>query len=348
MNNLNIPIKNIYYMLTYAYKSLKIDDYKSMSNEKFDSLADLYSEVLSLSVARLVRRGLWKEYIRKSESSSVIKGKINLNESVKDNSVLKKQMIVEYDVLSENIKFNQIIKSMLLILVFHSQVKKEHQKKLRQLLVYFSEVDEISLNYNIWKDISYNPQNVHYQLTLDICRYFFEELLLDESVEGKRQQQIKDNQELASLFEKFVYTFYLRETDYQVSRPKIYWDTDNDMVDALPVMQTDIVLKKNKHVIIIDTKFYQHNMSRRMESSNYKQIPGNLYQLFSYIQNYHKKPDEIVSGILLYAATKDTEQPNHCYIIKGQSVSVTTLDLSKDFNDIKNQLLLIERTLDSF
>lgn len=345
MNDSNIPIRNIYYMLTYAYKSFKIEGYQSISSEKFEHLSDLYGEILWLTIADLVKRGLWKEYKRKAESSSVIRGKINLNESLKDNSILKKRLVVEYDILSENILFNQIIKSTMLRLVYHSEIEKEHKKRLRDLLLYFSEVDEIPLSLDHWKSIRYNPQNLHYQLTLDICRYLFERMLLDESNQEVSQKQTKDEQQLSTLFEKFVYAFYVRETDYHVSHPRIYWEVDDGMDMALPIMQTDIVLKRKNHTFIIDTKFYNHSMARRTENSEYKQLTGNLYQIFAYVQNYKKAADEIVSGLLLYAKTKDDIQPDHCYHIKGHKIGVTNLDLSMDFNAIKEQLLHFERRL---
>lgn len=43
----NIPVKNIYYMLAYAYKTLNFLEYKNLSYENFDNVLDLYVEILN-------------------------------------------------------------------------------------------------------------------------------------------------------------------------------------------------------------------------------------------------------------------------------------------------------------
>ena len=40
----NIPIKNIYYMLTYAFKELKHNNYEHIVGENFDNIYDLFAE----------------------------------------------------------------------------------------------------------------------------------------------------------------------------------------------------------------------------------------------------------------------------------------------------------------
>lgn len=56
----NIPIKNIFYMLTYAFKELKHNNYEYISGEKFDNIYDLFAEILSKGVAYLLKQGLHK------------------------------------------------------------------------------------------------------------------------------------------------------------------------------------------------------------------------------------------------------------------------------------------------
>src|SRR5690606_25242747 len=107
-----------------------------------------------------------------------------------------------------------------------------------------------------------------------------------------------------------------------------------------PIMQTDLVLKKDKMTLIVDTKFYSENMVARFEGGSAKQKSGNLYQIFTYINNWQKSPDEMVAGMLLYAKTTALNQPNHVYHIKGNRIFVVTLDLQQDFGGIKEDLLV--------
>ena len=45
-----------------------------------------------------------------------------------------------------------------------------------------------------------------------------------------------------------------------------------------------------------------------------------------------------VSGMLLYAATDETIQPDNSYQMSGNNISVKTLDLNRDFPEIAAQL----------
>ena len=63
-----------------------------------------------------------------------------------------------------------------------------------------------------------------------------------------------------------------------------------------------------------------------------------LYQIFTYVKNKEVEVDNEVSGMLLYARTRDNIQPDHYYMMSGNKISVKTLDLNQDFEKIKKQL----------
>ena len=84
---------------------------------------------------------------------------------------------------------------------------------------------------------------------------------------------------------------YRRETDYTVSHPHIDWDVDNGYKENLPIMKTDIVLKDKHKVLVIDTKFYSDSMQSR-ENKESKNISDNLYQMYTYINNYKLSENE--------------------------------------------------------
>ena len=342
MSNLNnIPIKNVFYMLSYAYRSLKIEDTSSFKAESFKNVTDLYTEILIISVSKIVKRGMWKEYRDVQEDSSFVKGKVELKETFSMKNVMKHKIAVRYEILSEDNLFNQIIKSILVKLLTHREIDGNKQKRLRNILIYFSDVEEVPLSLELWKNLNYTNHNIFYQLPMDICRYLYESLLLQEDEHSVNNQMIEDEQQLSRLFEKFVFNFYKKETAYRVSSPFIYWDVDDFHNDGLPIMKTDIVLKEGNDTLIIDTKFYQENMRKSYEGGKMKHIPSNIYQLFSYVENYKSNEEENVGGLLLYAKTNASEQPNHSYVIKGKKIGIETIDLSKDFQAITSQLLYL-------
>jgi 5-methylcytosine-specific restriction enzyme subunit McrC len=337
--NNNIPIRNIYYMLSYAYQTINLFEYKQIGTEKFENVKELYAKILSIGIPVLIRGGLSKDYISVEETSNVIKGKIDINSTIKKNSLVNKKVAVVYDEFSENILLNQIIKATLVYLSRSNKISQKMRRLYYGLLPYFTRVSDVELDLKLWKNVRYNRQNIRYQFIVDVCRYLYEQLLFDESSTSQMMKEVQDEQRLSSLYEKFIYAFFKRETKFHVSHPQIQWSVDDEFTDALPIMQTDLVLQKDNKTLIVDAKFYSENMVARFEGGTAKQKSGNLYQIFTYINNWKKVPDETVAGMLLYAKTTALNQPNHIYHIKGNQIFVVSLDLQQDFSGIKENLL---------
>lgn len=337
--NSNIPIRNIYYMLSYAYQTLNLSEYKQIGTEDFENVKELYAEILSIGIPVLIRGGLSKDYISVEETSNVIKGKIDINSTIKKNTLVNKKVAVVYDEFSEDILLNQIIKGTLLYLARSKKINQKMRKSFYGLLPYFTEVTDVELDLKLWKNVIYNRQNIRYQFIVDVCRYLYEQLLFDESSTSQIMKELQDEQRLSSLYEKFIYAFFKRETNYKVSRSQIQWNIDDGFTEALPIMQTDLILQKDNKTLIVDAKFYSENMAARFEGGAAKQKSGNLYQIFTYINNWKKGPNETVAGMLIYAKTTALNQPNHVYHIKGKQIFVVSLDLQQDFIGIKENLL---------
>ena len=87
-----IYIKNIYYMLSYAFQVLNEKGYRKVTTESFENVADLLSEILAIGVSKQIKQGLVKDYIDVNETTSSIRGKINIAESINSQSFLKKQL----------------------------------------------------------------------------------------------------------------------------------------------------------------------------------------------------------------------------------------------------------------
>lgn len=98
-------------MLSYAFQVLNEQGYKNIATEQFNNTAELMAAILAKGIAVQIKRGLGKEYILQTEPLSAIRGKIDIAESVKTQTMLKKQMICTYDEFSVNGTMNRIIKS---------------------------------------------------------------------------------------------------------------------------------------------------------------------------------------------------------------------------------------------
>lgn len=333
-----IRIQNIYYMLAYAFQVLNEQGYKNIATEEFDNTAELCAAILARGISTQVKRGLGKEYIPQTEALSSLRGKLDISESIKTQTFLKKQMICSYDDFSVNSVMNRIIKSTVLLLL-KGDISKSRKKELRKLMVFFEDVDVIDL-YSVNWNMQYNRNNQTYRMLISICYLVFKGLLQTQSDGTTKLMDFLDEQRMHRLYEKFILEYYRKEHPELTSNAsQIPWQLDDDFGEMLPVMQTDIMLTKDEKILIIDAKYYAHTTQRQYDKNTLHS--GNLYQIFTYVKNKEAELAEQphkVAGMLLYARTDEEIYPEKEYRMSGNQIGVRTLNLAGDFDMIKNQL----------
>lgn len=333
-----IPIQNVYYMLSYAFSVLNEQGYKNIATEQFNNTAELMAAILAKGIAVQIKRGLGKEYMPQTEPLSALREKIDIAESIKTQTLLKKQMICTYDEFSVNGTMNRIIKSTVELLL-RSDISKARKKELRKLMVYFGDIGPIDL-YTVNWNIQYNRNNQTYRLLISICYLVVKGLLQTNSDGNTRLMDFIDEQRMCRLYEKFILEYYRKEyPEIIVNASQIPWQLDDGIGTMLPVMQTDIMLTYKEKVLIIDAKYYTHTTQSQFDTHTLHS--GNLYQIFTYVKNKEielSAQSHEVSGMLLYAKTDEAVLPNNRYKMSGNTISVTTLDLDCDFSEIAKQL----------
>ena len=333
-----IYIKNIYYMLSYAFKVLNEKSYKKIEVENFENISELLSEILAIGVSKQIKQSLVKDYIEISETTSSIKGKINITDSINEQSFIKGQLNCTYDEFSLNCYLNKILKSTFILLI-KSDISRKRKKKLKNLLMYFREVDLIDVNSINWK-IRFDRNNQTYKMLINICYLVINGLIHSEKVGDKKLMEFFDNQQMSSLYEKFLLNYFKKEhPNILTHAPQIDWQIDDGIDLLLPKMKTDVTLEYQNKILIIDAKFYSQNTLKNYGKNIHN--TSNLYQIFAYVKNKQievQGKDIEVSGMLLYVKTSQSIQPDSDYVMSGNKISVKTLDLNQNFSLIKEQL----------
>ncbi len=332
-----IPIRNIYYMLAYAFRVLKEEGYQRLADEEFRNASELFAAILARGVSVQLRRGLGREYLDLTEPLSAPRGKIEISESIKTTNQLRKQLVCSYDDFSVNSYLNRILKTTM-VLLLHADMTKERKKELRKLLVYFVEVetlDPYSINWNQ----RFNRNNQTYRMLVAICRLAIQGLIQSKA-DGKTRMLDFTDEQMARLYEKFILEYYRKEyPQFKVSSSQIAWGLDDGEDDMLPVMQSDIMIEDGKNVLIIDAKYYSH--ATQVQYNKRSIHSSNLYQIFTYVKNKEVElagTEHRVAGMLLYAGTDDDVLPDQTYSMSGNQISVKTLDLNRSFPEIEEQL----------
>lgn len=337
-----IKIQNIYYMLSYAFQVLKEQGYAKCATEEFENTADLLSTILVKGINIQIKRGLGKEYIGIQEPLSSLRGKIDISESIKTQSLIKQQLVCTYDEFSVNSYLNRILKTTLGLLLRYD-IPKARKKEIRNTLLYLKDVDILD-PYMINWNIRFNRNNQTYQMLINVCYLVVKGLLQTDSQGNMKMQKFLDEQRMCRLYEKFILEYYRKKyPKLKASASQIPWQLDDGISTMLPIMQSDIMLTDGSKTLIIDAKYYSRTMQTHFNKRTLHS--NNLYQIFTYVKNrdtYVKKElgDNAgdVAGMLLYAKTDEDITPDGDFQMSGNRISTKTLDLNLPFDQIAKQL----------
>ncbi len=336
MSTNSIKIQNVYYMLAYVFSLLNVRGFELVGQEDFENGAELCAAILIRGISSQIKRGLAKDYIPINEQLSTIKGKIDVSSSVRKNTLMKSQIACNHDEFSSNSYLNRILKTTLNILM-KSDINKELKKQLNKLLIYFSDVEVLDIKSIKW-NVQFNKNNRTYQLLVYIC-YLVIKGLIQTTKDGTiKLRSFFDDKNMNKLYEKFILEYYRKHyPELNASSTKINWNLDDEDDELLPEMLSDVMLTKGEKTLIIDAKYYSKIMIGHFDVKTIRS--NHLYQIYAYVKNYDKQYTGNVSGMLLYAKTEnDLDFKDKDYKVDGNTLSVRTLDLNCDFDEIKRQL----------
>lgn len=329
-----IPIKNIYYLLSYAWNKLEESKLVDVSAENESDLPNLLSKVLLNGTKVLLKRGIDKQYLTENKVYQGIKGKVNITDSLRKNLFSQGLSVCEFDELSVNILPNQILKTTLQNIIKISSLSPTLKQEIRTIIYRLYEVDEIVLTDTIFHQVQINRNNSFYTFLLNISELIHKNLLInEESGNFQFKDFLRDERQMAKLFEEFIRNFYKIEiSEAKVFREDLRWKMAGETHQFLPKMQTDVSIKINDRKLIIDAKYYKETLQKYYDSE--KVHSQHLYQLFAYLKN---QEDTQAEGILIYPTIQ--KSLSLAYTHEGHTIRIETLNLNQDWHGVKADLL---------
>lgn len=265
-------------------------------------LLEIFISMFLKELSILVKRGIRRDYIKKTENSVFLKGKLKTGEHIKKNLLHKERFFIEYEEYLKNRPENRIVKTTLLYIALRSRFGP-NVKRIRNLLYAFSDVDEST---NIADDFARCKSNrlmKDYYLVLKWCRVF----LKNESFTNFRGKHLAFALlfPMERIFEDYIGSLVKGNfsDDYAVSLQErgAFLIEDKKMFGLVP----DIILKKNgdsDKTIIIDTKWKLIDQENYRQNYNISQ--ADLYQVYAYGKKYIAR-----KVILIYPACETFTAP---------------------------------------
>ena len=255
-------IKMLRTLKNFPFKSSNLASLKTQNLP----LLEIFISMFLCELEALVKKGIKSDYVALEENLNFLKGKLNINEQIKRNSIHKERFYVGYSEFLSDIKINRIIKSTLKFLYKKSNFNK-NQQKIREFLFMFDEVSTCEDYKNFFEKLIINRQVKHYEQTLLWCKIF----LLGNSFTPHKGDDLAFALlfDMNALFESYVGNFIKKKfpdtalqhsEKYLIENPKSF------------KLRPDIFLESK---FIADTKW-------KIISSKDDISQADLYQLYAY------------------------------------------------------------------
>lgn len=342
---MSIPIENIYYLLCYAWDKLEEKERVNVSIDDKTELIDLFAKILLNATKTLIKKGIDKSYVDRSEEVLGVKGKVQISPTLKSNLLSKQKTICTFDEFSSNILSNRILVSTINKLIRTKGLNKQLKIELGMVLRMLSGIDPIHITTPLFKQIKLHRNNRFYGFIMNVCQIIHDSTLPSEEIgHYKFTDFTRDERKMNQLFEGFIRNFYRIEqkTFNTVKKETIKWrfdNTDSNSAKYLPQMETDITLENETDKIIMDAKYYRETMTINYDKEKIKS--SNLYQLFGYLLN--QQDDSLktkeATGILLYPTIEADYNLNYQY--QGHRIQIRTVNLNSNWKSIASRLLEI-------
>ncbi len=338
-DNRGIIIRNIYYMLAYAYQNLRQRNYMDIAAEGFENIQDLFAAILAEGISSQLKSGLVREYVKFSEELTTLRGKLDVMRSCRLKKKRAGKLLCEYDELSENNLMNQVLKTTGYLLLRSKEVTLKNKIALKRVMQPFSDIDTLKVSEIPWGRLRCHRNSHTYRMLINMCHLLLNNLLMSNESGEIRFAEFIDTQAMPRLYEKFILEYYKRHfPELRAHASQISWNTDDGYIDFLPTMQTDVSLYYGDKCLIIDAKYYRSTMQQRSGFDARTQHSHNLYQIFSYVKNKDVSHKGNVMGMILYAKVDEETALRNEYLFDGNKIMIRTLNLAGEFSSIQYQL----------
>jgi len=312
------------------------------------NIFELFIMMFVQELDKLIHKGVKSDYLLKEENQYFLKGKLKINEHIKQNYIHKERFYVEFDEYMQDRVENRLLKSTINFLLKITN-DYDNKKALRQQFFIFDEV-----NFSTSYDVDFSKVNLHRGMEhYEKVMRFAEVFLLHKSFSS-----VSGNDNVFSMlfpmekvFEKYM-EYILENSKQNLGIKKIHinglsgdWLLGNERCKMIN-QQPDYLLEMNNEspkYIVCDAKWklFDVNENETKECTTMSLSSSDVYQIFSYLNYY----DNVCDTAYIFAPkTEDfREQQTFKYLKKDnqeneKKLVIIPIDLAMD-NKIELDLL---------
>jgi 5-methylcytosine-specific restriction enzyme subunit McrC len=279
-------------------------------------------------LTRALADGLWREYIPLSNNEAFIRGKLLVMPTVNLNRLRLDRVYCEFDELQEDNLLNRIIKRTLKLLLGLAR-SNSVKRQISQLLMFFVDVGEWSLNFDDLCKMHFDRVNRRFEPVWEQCCWFLRGLNPD--VVAGEVKCIALLFDMNKLFEEYV-AMQLRHAlagspiKVHIQHPLQYLCQTGEQIKEIKLhfrMQPDLTLFDSNGIrMILDTKWKMLDPN----DPRFGISQSDLYQVYTYGGEYCST--DVVLVYPSYSSLQNLPCEPYTYCNAGRRVWIATVDLS--------------------
>lgn len=252
-----------------------------------ETLLEILIRIFCEKLADALRHGMPRQYIAHDDDLPALRGRLDVVRQFTRNAVNPSRLACRFDVLSEDIALNRIMRAAVTRLARIAQ-NSENQRHLRELTFSYSEVSDVHVSALRWDDVVLDRTNKRWQDLLGLAKLLLKDQFQTTSSGPSNGFSLLFEMNL--LFEEFVGRLIARAVSgsrYQVSLQGgrlhclTHVETDRQLFQTKP----DIVIRHRGDVThIIDTKWKR--ISSQIDDPKRGVKQADVYQMMAYGQLY--------------------------------------------------------------
>lgn len=248
-----VPIRNLFYMLTYAANLAQFRD-EATTLAAADDLFEFVVKIFARQVDTLVRNGIARGYIEIDDSAPFLRGRLHLAEQLRRHLTRPGRFEQRLTEFTADMRENRILKATLGRLVHFDYRDDRLRPLLRRALSAFSEVTLCDVRPEECDRVIYTRLNQRYRSPLALARLFLQHLSLESHQGGTSFAAFL--LPVHKVFEGFVSAFLTQAVagrpEWRVA-PQYHYTLDTG--GRLPVRPDNVLYYEGKPVHVVDTKY---------------------------------------------------------------------------------------------
>lgn len=296
-------------------------------------LLEIFIAIFADRIFKTYSSKMNREYIEIEENSPFIKGKINFSKTIKHNWMRKDLHYVNYQSFEHDNLINNIIKTVAVQLLEHTQ-NSDNKKSLKRALMFLVDAREVQLSLPLIDSVKFTRLNMEFKPVFNMAKMFYLNLQ-PENFSGK-ESVFSFLIPVNDLYEYYLYKLFNGIEGYHAKHEAalLFAKTDDDR-NMLTIKPDILVYQNQKLTLITDAKY----KNPCFEKDIYTNISrDDIYQIFAYAKVYGIK-----KVALIYPLFDNIQVPRKKIILKDYfgeiELNIVCVDIKNpDIDGVRKQL----------